>query len=859
MGELRLVVLHYHLLPGGVTSVIREGLVALALHGGWSHVRATILVGRSDGVQAFIEQTERSAKGRLTVEVESWPILDYRSEPWPSQDEFETDAKRIVQHLARVSRAVRADAVWAHNPTLGKNPAVTEALARLADEAPGLRILSHIHDFAECARYDNLKRLRSSYGPGGVTLPFPASPLFTVLTLTNADRERLISAGYPPSGVYALSDPVPPPRSIDPFTTSERVRTGRRIDAWGRGNGYHLEPGGNWFIAPLRTIRRKNTLELALLLSLLDGDWRLLITLDCNSEPERPYAEAVKECLRRERLPAVLGFGAHLFDDALPYDRLVASADLVGTTAVLEGFGLTFVESGLRGRPLLGRDLPEATGDLAGLQRDGLYDSLLVPLSARERRETLELYRRKLAHIAEDVRLSPEAKNRAASEFEAIFEDEAVDFSYLDLPAQARVIHSLRDPARVDEILSANRGVAAVLSRGVTLPSQDDTALLMESVAPEKFARSFRAILDSPPGSAVDTSAVSQNLVEHFFQPQFLRLLFDAGDEWRLWPRQLQSKTGSRPSRADAEPATMTLRTNEERLAGIRVVLWDVYGTLLSLAAGTVRPQGDLEAQQAAFLDCLAAAGVDVSRPTGNAARAFFALIDEIHAAGRARGLHQPEVLIEDVWGALVERIFLDQWMTGDQARYAAARYELTVRPTHVIAGAPQAIVDLHELGVAQGIVSNAQFYTAPILMNELGEEVWSLLDPVLLFWSYEYGVAKPDPALFTRVQTVLTARGIRPDEVLMVGDDPENDATPACAIGWRTIVFVDDQAPGRRPKAEETGQKDAAPDAICRSLAALAPWLDALSRRHRGGSGHRRSVPEASQAGEPHPTTMAE
>ena len=51
------------------------------------------------------------------------------------------------------------------------------------------------------------------------------------------------------------------------------------------------------------------------------------------------------------------------------------------TTSIAEGFGLTFLEAIVFGRPLLGRDLPEITTDFRsqGINLQSLYSGLLVP------------------------------------------------------------------------------------------------------------------------------------------------------------------------------------------------------------------------------------------------------------------------------------------------------------------------------------------------------------------------------------------------------------------------------------------------------------------------------------------------
>jgi hypothetical protein len=223
--------------------------------------------------------------------------------------------------------------------------------------------------------------------------------------LTESDRERLIAAGYPKESVFALSDPVEAESNAKPFSPEERTEMDRRIAAWSRRQGFRFTEGGRWLLAPIRAIRRKNILELAILIRLLGPQWRLLVTLDCNSEPERPYAEYVKDSFRYTQTEATLGFGVSLFDPPFSFERFYASVDAVATSSVLEGFGLVFAESVFAGRPLIGRDLPAVTGELPGIQREGLYSELRVSPGESERQRLRALYREKW-HVAPGRRTS---------------------------------------------------------------------------------------------------------------------------------------------------------------------------------------------------------------------------------------------------------------------------------------------------------------------------------------------------------------------------------------------------------------------------------------------------------------------
>jgi putative hydrolase of the HAD superfamily len=96
------------------------------------------------------------------------------------------------------------------------------------------------------------------------------------------------------------------------------------------------------------------------------------------------------------------------------------------------------------------------------------------------------------------------------------------------------------------------------------------------------------------------------------------------------------------------------------------------------------------------------------------------------------------------------------------------------------------------------GIVSNAQAYTLPELESALkpaglGPDIF---DPLLVFWSFQHGFSKPNPHAFRILQARLDELGIRPGEVLLVGDRFDNDIAPARAFGWRTWWLAPDCDP---------------------------------------------------------------
>lgn len=219
------------------------------------------------------------------------------------------------------------------------------------------------------------------------------------------------------------------------------------------------------------------------------------------------------------------------------------------------------------------------------------------------------------------------------------------------------------------------------------------------------------------------------------------------------------------------------------------------------------------------FLSALTRAGLNPSEAVAEPAEMFRQLIEEDHERARQLGLQQPEVVIEDVWRRLVERALPGQWVSVDQARFLAARFELETNRVQARPGAANVMFSLSEAGYRLGILSNAQFYTPEILRYALGKNIWSLFDPDLLIWSYETGAAKPDPAPFARAEAALARIGCWLQNVILVGDSLANDIEPAKRRGWTAIHLL----PGG---AQESPDESSPADLTCENLDQAVEWL---------------------------------
>ncbi|MDR1106644.1 MAG: HAD family hydrolase [Treponema sp.] len=229
-------------------------------------------------------------------------------------------------------------------------------------------------------------------------------------------------------------------------------------------------------------------------------------------------------------------------------------------------------------------------------------------------------------------------------------------------------------------------------------------------------------------------------------------------------------------------------------------VLFDVYGTLFCSAAGD--PAGDpagspgKEAETPGgtrALDKLAASFAPGR--TGTDLRAYFrrsvaGLLEELRLK-----TDYPELRVEEIWARFLEEEGAARGAsTARRARELALRYELAVNPVFPMPGARGAIARLAESGLVLGIVSNAQFFT-PLLFDaffggppdELG------FDPGLLFYSFEFGEAKPSPRLFAAAAGRLAAMGIPAERCLCLGNDMRNDVAAALGAGFAAALFAGD------------------------------------------------------------------
>lgn len=289
-------------------------------------------------------------------------------------------------------------------------------------------------------------------------------------------------------------------------------------------------------------------------------------------------------------------------------------------------------------------------------------------------------------------------------------------------------------------------------------------------------------------------------------------------------PEDLHTLFSERMAQAD-EPQPGLVEPELKLLSTIRGVLFDVYGTLVQSAAGEISLHTEDERARP-FYRLTEALRVPMSFDRVEAlAQRYYEKIAEVHAARRALGVRHPEVNIITVWHSLTEEFpeLLKGGQTGQfpQARWLALRFELEANPVAPMPGARELIGELRKREQLLGIVSNAQFYTPllfPLLFGGTPEE----LGFAFSVWSYREGEAKPSEKLYRNAAEWFDkAYNVKPEELLMIGNDLRNDVAPAAAVGMKTALFGGDQR-SLRLRSDDPAFRDTRPDIVLTNLRQL-------------------------------------
>lgn len=350
----KLDIIHYHLKPGGVTTIINSQLESLL---DTDDFEIRVICGDSL-IPASIS--------KMNVEIIQDNAFNYT--------DFEENDPAVIEEIMLHTRATaqklfsKERIIHFHNLGLGKSPYWCIVMHELALE--GYKIINHIHDFAE-DRPENhhfLKRIiQEHYKLNLREVLYPHLANYFYTALSKHDFERIKQQGVSEKNITLLPNPI----NIDHIKESASESTRQQIY-----QELQLDPAKKLVTYPVRAIRRKNIGELILIAHLFRKTAHFAITLPPENPVEIKHYNRWKKFCSDHNIPVI--FEAGLKTD---YINLITSSDFCITTSTREGFGMTYLEPWMLSTPVMGRNLKNITKDFIreGIIFPGLYNFVRVP------------------------------------------------------------------------------------------------------------------------------------------------------------------------------------------------------------------------------------------------------------------------------------------------------------------------------------------------------------------------------------------------------------------------------------------------------------------------------------------------
>jgi glycosyltransferase involved in cell wall biosynthesis len=364
---VKLVIVHYHLRPGGIRRIIE--LATPHLLRALPHLHSVVLATGEANDEPWNQQFVRQlAPTPVTFRTE--PGFGYVSEQHAPTAMLREQISRAVQQLLLGADAHNC-VVWAHNLGIGRNLLLAEELAR-ACAGRGVPLVSHHHDWWFDNRWWRWPEIRTSGYATPSTVAqaiFPPLPGVRHATI-NQEDVTVLTPQLRQATAWLPNLAAPQDRPAATRLTTTRRWLHRQLG----------ERHAPVWILPCRFLRRKNIAEAVLLTRWLRPEAWLVTTGGASSADELPYFQKLQHAAQEHNWRVRFGVLRHATPKAPSIPELLAASEAVLLTSIQEGFGLPYLEAAAAERPLLARQLPNIAPDLArfGFRFPQAYEEILV-------------------------------------------------------------------------------------------------------------------------------------------------------------------------------------------------------------------------------------------------------------------------------------------------------------------------------------------------------------------------------------------------------------------------------------------------------------------------------------------------
>jgi FMN phosphatase YigB (HAD superfamily) len=293
---------------------------------------------------------------------------------------------------------------------------------------------------------------------------------------------------------------------------------------------------------------------------------------------------------------------------------------------------------------------------------------------------------------------------------------------------------------------------------------------------------------------------------------------------------------------APPDPVSAKARPHLKKLPDVKAVLWNVYGTLLSISGGELwftHPQPfamqvalDKTVQEFKMWGSMSRRPGQPGEYLGNQYEQ--ALLKQRMASGTGNE-KLPEVASELLWQSLIKLLCQKEYTwdvprmgsLNEFTRKVAYFFHRSLQGTACYPGAADAMLTVGSRGLRQGLLADAQPFTAVQLQRGLAEQVPEirlddLLDDGLRFVSFEMRGRKPSERIFRKLHAALREQDLEPEQVLHVGNSLTRDLAPARRLGMRTALYAGDKN-SLQATAEQLKEPASRPDVLLSDLSQIA------------------------------------
>jgi glycosyltransferase involved in cell wall biosynthesis len=360
---MNVVIIHYHLHPGGVTQVIKSQIKSIQNAMPGAGIR--ILTGGCHDTSIY-----EALGAQITIKEE----LNYLDDIDYSKDELSSRLQKLKDYLT--SQIAQQDIIHFHNLNLGKNPLLTLAIYYLAKE--GYSIFNHCHDFAEDRPVNRAflyKIIKTNFKLDPEKVLYPDIKNYQLGVINSFDKKRLMDMYNIPG--YRI-DLLPNPVNVQEISKATPNKKQARHSIC---NQLNIDKDLPIITYPVRVIKRKNIGEFILLAHLFAGQFHWMVTQPPKNPVEIEHYEKWKAFCQKYLIDIIWEAGTKV-----KFEELLAASHYCISTSIREGFGMVYLEPWLMDTPVFGRNIDYVTKDFleSGIEFPLLYEQLVVSFNGKE-------------------------------------------------------------------------------------------------------------------------------------------------------------------------------------------------------------------------------------------------------------------------------------------------------------------------------------------------------------------------------------------------------------------------------------------------------------------------------------------